>query len=378
MSLASALGLGAKKIRYAVVGAGDITQSAMMPGISHTGNSELTAIVTGDAEKGRLLAKKYGVEHVYSYAEFDKLLTANVCDAIYLGTPNWRHAEFAIPALDAGVHVLCEKPLEISVEKARAIQDAERRSTAKLMTAYRLHFEPATLDAIEKIRNGDLGELVAFTSCFGQKLDPDNHRAKHGLEAGPLFDMAPYPINAIRYLFGAEPVAVESAVATRQPGAGLGDLDDTFAVVLRMPGDKLASFTVSYAMNNVDSLIIAGMKGSIHMSPAYGFQSALEQNVTIGGKQSHEAFKHTDHFGGEMRYFSDCILNDRDPEPDAEEGLSDLRVIEGIVKAIETGGRVELPPFTRTRRIDPASQRQTLGAVKPPEPVKAKSPTGKN
>jgi hypothetical protein len=231
------------------------------------------------------------------------------------------------------------------------------------MTAYRLHFEPGTLDAIEKIRNGELGELVAFTSCFGQKLDPDNHRAKHGLEAGPLFDMAPYPINAIRYLFGAEPVAVESAVATRQPSAGLGDLDDTFAVVLRMPGDKLASFTVSYAMNDVDSLIVAGMKGSIHMSPAYGFQSAIEQNVTIGDEKSHEAFKHTDHFGGEMRYFSDCILNDRDPEPDVEEGLSDLRVIEGIKQALKTGGRVELPPFTRTRRIDPASQRQTLSAV---------------
>jgi predicted dehydrogenase len=376
MSLASAFGFGSKKVRYAVVGAGDITQSAMLPGIKHTGNSELTAIVTGDAEKGRLLAEKYGVEHVYSYNEFDKLLSAGVCDAIYLGTPNWRHAEFAIPALDAGIHVLCEKPLEISSEKARAIQDAERRSKAKLMTAYRLHFEPGTLDAIEKIRNGELGELVGFTSCFGQKLDPDNHRAKHGLEAGPLFDMAPYPINAIRYLFGAEPVAVESAVATRQPSAGLGDLDDTFAVVLRMPGDKLASFTVSYAMNNIDSLIVAGMKGSIHMSPAYGFQSGIEQNLTIGDKQSHETFKHTDQFGGEMRYFSDCILNDRDPEPDAEEGLSDLRVIEGIVTAMKTGGRVELPPFTRTRRIDPESQRQTLSAVTPPEQVKAKSPTG--
>jgi len=376
MSLASAFGFGTKKVRYAVVGAGDITQSAMLPGIRHTGNSELTAIVTGDAEKGRLLAEKYGVEHIYSYDEFGKLLTANVCDAIYLGTPNWRHAEFAIPALDAGIHVLCEKPLEISVEQGRAIQDAERRSSAKLMTAYRLHFEPGTLDAIEKIRNGELGELVAFTSCFGQKLDPDNHRAKHGLEAGPLFDMAPYPINAIRYLFGAEPVAVESAVATRQPSAGLGDLDDTFAVVLRMPGDKLASFTVSYAMNDVDSLIVAGMKGSIHMSPAYGFLSAIEQNVTIGDKKSHEAFKHTDHFGGEMRYFSDCILNDRDPEPDTEEGLSDLRVIEGIKQALKTGGRVELPPFTRTRRIDPASQRQTLSAVDRPAPVKVKSPTG--
>jgi predicted dehydrogenase len=247
-------------VRYAVVGAGDITQSAMLPGIRHTGNSELTAIVTGDAEKGRLLAEKYGVEHVYSYDEFGKLLTANVCDAIYLGTPNWRHAEFAIPRWRQA-SMSCAKSRWKS--RSNRPRHSGRRAPflGKLMTAYRLHFEPGTLDAIEKIRNGELGELVAFTSCFGQKLDPDNHRAKHGLEAGPLFDMAPYPINAIRYLFGAEPVAVESAVATRQPSAGLGDLDDTFAVVLRMPGDKLASFTVSYAMNDVDSLIVAGHEG---------------------------------------------------------------------------------------------------------------------
>lgn len=90
------------------------------------------------------------------------------------------------------------------------------------MTAYRLHFEPANLDTIRRVRAGE-GDLVAFTSCFGQMLDPKNHRALHGIEAGPLFDMAPYPMNAIRFLFGAEPVEVISAAAVRHPEAGLGD-----------------------------------------------------------------------------------------------------------------------------------------------------------
>lgn len=374
MSIASALGLS-KKVRYAVVGAGDITQSAMMPGIAHTGNSELTAIVTGDPEKARALAEKYGVEHVYSYEQFDELLASGQVDAIYIGTPNWRHAEFAIPALEAGIHVLCEKPLEISVEKAETIRAAERASAAKLMVAYRLHFEPGTLDAIERIRGGEIGTPIAFTSCFGQMLDPANHRAQHGIEAGPLFDMAPYPINAIRYLFGAEPVAVEAAVAVRHPEAGFGDVDDTYAVTLRMPGEALAQFTVSYYLNQVDSLIVAGTEGSIHMSPAYGFAKGIAHDRQVGEKQTHETFKTTDQFGGEMRYFSACILDGTDPEPDAEEGIADLRVIEGIVRALESGHREELPPFARTRRIDPDAQEQTLSAVAKPEDVNASSPT---
>ena len=111
-----------------------------------------------------------------------------------------------------------EKPLDVSSAKAREIMAAAVKGKAKLMTAYRLHFEPATLDAIRRIRAGELGDLIAFTACFTQMVDPANHRAKNGIEAGPLFDMAPYPINAIRYLFGAEPVEVVSAVGTRHPG----------------------------------------------------------------------------------------------------------------------------------------------------------------
>ena len=125
MSIASALGLG-KKVRYAVVGLGNITQGAFLPGVRHTGNSEVTAFVTGDPEKAREVGKRYGVKDLYGYAEFDRMLGLGNIDAIYLATPNWRHAEFAIPALKAGIHVLVEKPLEVSIANAEAILTAQR------------------------------------------------------------------------------------------------------------------------------------------------------------------------------------------------------------------------------------------------------------
>ena len=373
MSLASALGLS-KKVRYGIVSLGDIAQSAMLPGVAHTGNSEVTAFVTGDPKKARALGKRYGVEHCYGYDEYDRLLVDGVVDAVYIAAPNWRHAEFAVPALKAGVHVLCEKPLEVSTAKAREIADAAAASSAKLMVAYRLHFEPSTLDAIRRICAGELGELVAFTSCFGQMVDPANHRATNGELAGPLLDMAPYPINAARYLFGEEPVAVASAVASRHPGFGLSDMDDTVAVTLRFPGERLAQFTVSYVTSGVDSLIVAGTKGAIHMMPAFGYKAAHQETLVAGGDSDPDTYGRVDQFGGEMAYFSDCILNDRDPEPDGEEGLADLRVIEGIWEAIRTGGEVTLPPFAHTRRIDPDDQERKLRPRNPPEEVNASSP----
>lgn len=375
MSIASALGLGGTKVRYAIVGLGDIAQEAMMPGVSHTGNSDITALVSDDPEKLSALGDKYDVEHRYAYDGFAALIASGEIDAIYLATPNWRHAEFAVPALEAGIHVLCEKPLEVSAAKCREIIAASEKSGAKLMTAYRLHFEPATLDAIRRIRAGEIGDPIAFTSCFAQMVDPANHRATSGIEAGPVFDMAPYPINAIRYLFGAEPMEVVSAVGTRHPQSGCIDFDDTVAVTLRMPGDRLAQFTVSYYANTISSFIIAGTQGSIHMTPAFGFGDPLEQNRQIGEKKTHEAFKATDQFGGEMRYFSDCILNDRTVEPDGEEGLADLFVIEAIVAALKSGGAVKVEPLARTRRIDPDAQEQTLRSISPPEPVNASSPS---
>lgn len=373
MSIASALGFGSgKKVRYAIVGLGNIAQQALMPGVKHTGNSEITALVSGNPAKLKELARDYGVEDTYAYEQFGDLIASGQVDAIYLATPNWRHAEFAVPALEAGIHVLCEKPLEISTSQAQAIRNAAQKGSAKLMVAYRLHFEPATLDAITRIRKGELGTILAFTSLFTQKVDPENHRAKHGVEAGPLFDMGPYPINAIRYLFGDEPEEVLSASATRQAGLGL---DDTWAVVLKMPGERLATFTVSYAANSVDSFIVAGTEGSIHMSPAYGFGEGLAQSRTIGSKKASETFKATDQFGGELKYFSDCILEGKEPEPDGEEGLADLRVLEGIVRAKETGQPQKLASFVRSRGIDPEAQVQTLSAVSIPDDVDAPKPS---
>jgi predicted dehydrogenase len=96
-------------VRYAIVGVGDIAQEDMMPGVVHTGNSEVSALVTSDELKAKKVGGEYGVKATYSYEQFETALDSGLFDAIYLATPNWRHAEFIIPTLGAGIHVLTSR-----------------------------------------------------------------------------------------------------------------------------------------------------------------------------------------------------------------------------------------------------------------------------
>jgi predicted dehydrogenase len=184
--------------------------------------------------------------------------------------------------------------------------------------------------------------------------------------------MGPYPVNAARNLFGAEPIEV-SAFGVRHPDSGLGDFDDTVTAMLRFPDERLAQFTVSYYGSAIDSYTIVGTKGTLQVQPGYTYGKSVEHFLNSGGKENRTSYKSTDQFGGELKYFSQCILEDLDPEPDAEEGLADVRVLEAIDLALKTGQVQKLPPFARSKRIDP-DQVVRLGAVKPPEPVHASGP----
>jgi len=201
------------KIRYAVVGLGHIAQVAVLPAFRNSKNSELVAIVSGEAEKREKLGKKYRLDHVYSYEEYDRALSE--VDAVYIAVPNHLHREYAVRAANAGVHVLCEKPMAVTEEECRAMIDAAEQNQAKLMIAYRLHFEAGNLEAIRLAESGKLGDLRIFTSEFAQQVNGDNVRVTEATErgGGPVYDMGVYCINAARYLFRDEPIEVFAATA---------------------------------------------------------------------------------------------------------------------------------------------------------------------
>ncbi len=355
-------------IRYAVVGAGWISQAAFLPGVAHSGNSIVTALVTGDAAKAGALAQRYRIGHVCGYADYERLLASGDIDAIYLALPTDMHRQYALPALQRGIHVLLEKPMATSEADCEAMIEAARLGGAKLMIAYRLHFEPATLAAIELVRAGRLGHVRAFSAVFSQPVAPSDHRAHHGYWAGPVADMGPYPINAARHLFGEEPVEV-AAVGVRDPASPF-NFADTVSVTLRFADHRLAQFIVSYSSARVDQYRVIGTQGDLEVSPGFNFGVALRHRLTLNGRTREQPFDATDQFGGELQYFSDCILNDREPEPNGEEGLADVRILAAIERALESGQSQSLGPFQRRGRIE-ASQVRKLPAAAAPDRIDA-------
>ncbi len=362
-----------RKVRYGVVGAGWISQENFMPGVEQTGNSVMTALVTGDRAKAKALSKKYGIPHLYDYDGYEEMPQSGDIDAIYLAVPNSMHRDYAVAALNAGIHVLCEKPMARTEEECREMIEASARGGAKLMIAYRLHFEEATIEAMETVRSGTIGDPRFFSSVFAQQLSENNSRAKARFWANPLPDMGPYPINAVRHLFRAEPLEV-FAFSARKEERRFDEIDEMFAVTMRFPEERLACFTVSYGANPIDEYRVVGTQGNLEVNPGFGFTEPLRHKLRVGTLVSERVFAKTDQFGAETKYFSDCILENRDPEPDGEEGLADVRVLLAIEEALETGvpkpitarsERKVRPGRDQIIRLAPVTSEDLIGAAAP-------------
>src|SRR5438105_1121627 len=138
-------------------------------------------------------------------------------DAVYIALPNHLHAEYAVRAADAGVHVLCEKPMAMNESECRQMIAAAERNGVKLMIAYRLHFEQANLGVIELVKKEKIGKARFFSSVFSHQVAPGNIRAREDAGGGALYDIGVYCINAARYIFREEPVEVFAVTSNSDP-----------------------------------------------------------------------------------------------------------------------------------------------------------------
>jgi len=363
-----------RKIRYAVVGLGHIAQVAVLPAFRNAHNSKLVNIVSGEPEKLAKLGKRYHLEYVYSYEDYDKALSQ--VDAVYLTLPNHLHREYAVRAAQAKVHILCEKPMAPTEEDCQAMIDAAEQNGVRLMIAYRLHFEAANLEAVRLAEGGKLGKLRFFTSEFAQNVDIDNVRVTETTArgGGPLYDMGVYCINASRYLFGAEPIAVLGSTLDNGEER-FEKVEEMASAIMRFPDGRIATFTCSFGAADVSRYTLIGTKGFLTADPAYDYSMALKHRLTIEEKTKSTTFPKRDQFAAELIYFSDCILKNREPEPSGLEGLADVRIVEAIYQSARTGTGVQLPTLPPKRRPTVNQEIHRPSHLKP-KTVKAKSPSG--
>lgn len=324
-------------IRYAVVGAGWISQEAFMPGVAQSGNSTIAAIVTGDLEKGAKLAAFHNVPQVVPYDGYDALLASDAIDAVYIALPNSMHADYTIRAAKAGKHIMVEKPLAVSVAEAEAMIAAADAAGVFLMTAYRLHNEPATLAVLDHIAKGDIGTPLIYQSVFSFQMGAGNHRLQAAHWGGPLQDVGVYCVNAARHIFGEEPFEATATLTQPADDPRFAEVEATLAATLRFPSGGLAQFICSFGAAAVDNYRVVGSTGDLELDPAFKFDCAMKLRLRQDGVTTETTFPQIDHFGAQVAYFSDCIRAGTPPEADGAEGLADMRALIAIETAARTG-----------------------------------------
>jgi len=324
-------------LRFAVVGLGHIAQAAVLPAFRHARKfAELTALVSGSPAKLKQLGKRYGVKHLYSYRDSRDLFTSGLVDAVYIALPNSQHAAWTIRAADAGLHVLCEKPLAVSVHDCERMIDACERNNVHLMTAYRLHFERCNLEVADLVRKKRIGEARYFDSQFSMQVKDGNIRVQRELGGGPEYDIGIYCMNAARYVFAAEPTQV-FATATNSGDKRFREVPETVHVLMKFPGNRVANFICSFGAADRSRYEIVGTKGSVICEPAYEYAEGLAYELTIGEKKRRKQFAKSDQFAPELIHFAKCVRSGRRPEPSGKEGLIDVAILEAIHRSIQSG-----------------------------------------
>ena len=332
-------------VRLAVVGTGGFARNRALPAIAESDYCETTALVTGSPDRARSLAQEFDVNHVVDY---DGFLAGNhvaVYDAVYVATPNATHREYATAAADHGKHVVCEKPLETSTDRAREIVDACDDAGVTLMTAYRLQVEPTVRRSRELVREDVVGQVVQVHGGFSHPLlehaEPDTWRLDPDLAGGgALVDLGIYPLNTVRYLLGCDLDGVYAT--THSSGEPFDAVDEHVAFQLEFGSGATASCTASFDAHASSQLELVGTEGKIHIESPFGGVVPQEMVVESGDIRMEYTGPRVDEVREEFDYFGYCVLTDTDPEPDGEDGVADLAAIEAAYESAETGCRVGL------------------------------------
>lgn len=330
-----------KKIGYCVIGLGRIADHHMR-GIAQSSSAAVTALVSGHRDKAEKLAAQYGVpkDSIYSYEDMDRIRENKNIDAVIVCLPNSMHAEYTTRSAKAGKHVLCEKPMAISVAECEQMIAACKAANVKLMIAYRLHYEPITLKTIKMIRDGAIGKIEAIDSANGFNIAPNEWRSTHALGGGgPLMDVGIYSLNATRYITGEDPVAFTAVATTPDHDGRFQGVEENLAWTMKFPSGAVASCTTTYGGSMPGYYKVFGTKGWLEVDQ-FGYQgvhliASYKSDQGSGQKKIDETNPEPDpaQFARQIDHFSGCIRENRSPGTPGEEGLKDMQHIQSIYKA---------------------------------------------
>ncbi|MFC7137802.1 D-xylose 1-dehydrogenase Gfo6 [Halobaculum litoreum] len=333
-------------VRVAVVGLGWFAREWALPGIDRSAYTEAAVVCGVDPEVTAAVAAERDLVGV-APDELRSGAVAEEYDAVYVATPNATHLEYVEAAAEQGKAVLCEKPVEATLDRAERLVSACDDAGVPLMVGYRMQTDPAVRRLKESVADGALGDVVHVHATMSQTMlgelgtDHDQWRLDPDLSGGcALMDIGVYPLNTTRFVLEADPVAVFGT--TRSEHAAFAGVDEHASYRLTFADGVEAMCSVSQTAQHASRLEVTGTEGRAVLDPAFYEREDREFALERGGSRVGVEFEQVHQPAEEFAYFGHQLLAEEPFYPDGEHALGDARALDAVYESAETGSVVRL------------------------------------
>ncbi len=328
-----------RKVSWGVLGVAKIGVEKVIPAMQRGEASRIDAIASRDLAKARRAAADLGAAK--AYGSYEELLADPAIEAIYNPLPNALHVPWTIRALEAGMHVLCEKPIALDADEAQALVAARARTGKLVAEAFMVRHHPQWRRAREIVRSGAIGEVRAIQTFFAYRLlDADNIRNKPP-GGGALYDIGCYAIVTARYVFGAEPTRVVASLDV-DPKFGT---DRLTSALIEFPGGRRLTFTCATQLPNCQRATIVGEAGRVEVLVPFNAPNDRPTRIVVdsgvdlvGGGAGIEEFPVCDQYTLQGDAFSRAVLGEAPLEFPIEDAIANMRVIDAAFLSARSGG----------------------------------------
>jgi len=323
-----------QRVGFALVGLGRLTQGQLLPAFRVSKRAKLTGLVSGDPAKAQKLARENGVstESIYDYKNFDRIRDNQDVQVVYVVLPNSMHAEFTERSARAGKHVLCEKPMEVSLMKCQQMIDACRKAKVKLMIAYRIQYEPINRAMQRMVREKAFGPVKYIESDNGQRVEKMEWRLSKALSgSGAVGDVGIYCINTIRFLLGEEPMEVFARTFRPPSDPRFKEVDATIIWQMRFASGVLANCMCSFDTYDTKSYRAVAERGTFGMNPSFPYHGL--KMFAKPEQPPPPQIAESDQFANELDHMADCVINGRQPYTPGKKGCKTNGSLKQYLKA---------------------------------------------
>lgn len=315
-----------EKVRFGLLGAANIAQKAHVPAFASSEDAVLLGIASRDRKKAGAWGEAFGIPRVY--ASYEEMLADPEIDCILNALVHIHHAEWTIKALEAGKHVLCEKPLAPSLAEVEAMQSAAAKNGVFLMEAFHHRFSPQFDFVDQIIDQGEIGEIKTIRTELTYPVSDweNDSRANPDLGAGVLLEAGCYCVNTIRHFMRSEPIEVNASASIHQPG----NFESTLAGVLKFPGERVALLHTSMELPFTANCELIGTHGRIRMPELFdGSRIEIERE----DRSRVQPFPVINRFTTQIDHFAHCIRSGTSPRISGEDSIGNIRVMERLLQS---------------------------------------------